>query len=173
MPRTNEALAFSTLELLQAYVSERLDRFVDHLINTGARRVAVLGSREHATWLAEEIYGFRHIPITAFIERPDRPGDFADMDVLSVTLTDDIVPTHADAVLIADDQCEQTLHKLAVQQLPLGTTIYRIYHRFPIGTKQLSTVQTVQELKPTTAKLAHPVVQEIKPCVAETMNPAQ
>ena len=127
------ALEFTPLELLQAYISERLDRLVDHMISRGERRLAVYGSREHLTWLTEQIYGGRHLPITAFIERPDRAGEFADLDAPSGAIEGGLIPEHADAVLIADDRCERALHQLAVQHAPLGTTVFRLYHRFPIG----------------------------------------
>lgn len=169
MSADNAALAFTPLELLQAYISERLDRFVDHLISTGSQRIAVLGSREHATWMVEQIHGFRYIPITAFIDRPDRPDEFADMSVPSGSLDDNIVPLHADAVLIVDDKCEQTLYKLALDRLPIGTTVYRIYHRFPIGTAPLSASASVIEAKPSAPQTSAPLMHEIKPSTADQL----
>ena len=150
MSQDHLGLSFTNLELLQAYVSERLDRLVDHMISRGDSRLAVLGSRDHIGWLQRNIYGFRYLPITALIDRPDVTGGEGDVGVPVFSLDDQVIPLHADTILVADDRCEQALHQLAIDVAPLGTTVYRIYHRFPIGVEALGSRSSgaMVEVKP-------------------------
>jgi len=164
MSQNHLGLSFTNLELLQAYVSERLDRLVDHMISRGDSRLAVLGSRGHIGWLQRNIYGFRHLPITALIDRPDYAGEPGDVGVPVFSLDDHVIPLHADTILVADDHCEQALHQLALDRAPLGTTVYRIYHRFPIGVEPLGPKDSgaIVEAKPE-ASTREQVITEPKP----------
>jgi hypothetical protein len=123
--------------LLLAYAAERIDRLINYMIATGKSRPAIFGSRAHTAWLYRNINGLRHTPIAALVHRPDRAGEFADLGVPVYAIDDPLLAERCDAVLISDDRCEMALAELAERHLPPGTTIWRLYHRMPIGAEEL------------------------------------
>jgi len=129
----HQASMFTSEEMLLAYISERLDRMVDHMVSRGSSRLGVFGSRKHAFWLQERIEGMRNLPLTAFIDRPDEREPVKDIGIPMLQIDDPSLPDHVDTVLIADDACELALHELALRHVQPGITLFRLYHRLPIG----------------------------------------
>jgi hypothetical protein len=134
----HQASAFTSEEMLLAYIAERLDRMVDHMISRGSSRLGVFGSRKHAFWLQQGIDGMRNLPLTAFIDRPDEREPVKDIGIPMLQIDDPSLPEHVDTVLIADDACELALHELALRHVQPGITLFRLYHRLPIGREPLA-----------------------------------
>ncbi len=132
-PYRHQAEQFTSQEMLLAYLAERLDRMVDHMIARGSSRLAIFGSRQHAFWLQNHITGMQNLPLTAFIDRPDETEPVRDIGIPMLQIDDPTLPEHADTILIADDACEQALHELALRHVKPGITLFRLYHRLPIG----------------------------------------
>ncbi|MFG0292920.1 MAG: hypothetical protein ACIAQF_03610 [Phycisphaerales bacterium JB065] len=132
-PYQHQAEQFTSEEMLLAYLAERLDRMVDHMIGRGSSRLAVFGSRKHAFWLQENITGMQSLPLTAFIDRPDETEPAMEIGIPMLQIDDPALPEHADTILIADDACEHALHELALRHVQPGITLFRLYHRLPIG----------------------------------------
>lgn len=128
---------FSAHEMLQAYIAERLDRMIDHMISRGSSRLAVFGSRTHAHWLHEHIDGVRTLPLTAFIDRPDELQPAPEIGIPVLQIDDQRLADLADTVLIADDRSENVLYELALRHVQPGITLFRLYHRLPIGNMPL------------------------------------
>jgi hypothetical protein len=133
----HQAEQFTAEDMLLAYLAERLDRMVDHMIGRGSSRLGVFGSRQHAFWLQEKIVGMQSLPLTAFIDRPDETEPVRDIGIPMLQIDDPSLPDHIDTLLIADDACELALHELALRHVRPGITLFRLYHRLPIGKDEL------------------------------------
>jgi len=133
----HEASIFTSEEMLLAYIAERLDRMIDHMISRASSRVGVFGSREHAFWLHEKIEGMRSLPLAAFIDRPDETRPTKEIGIPMLQIDDPGLGEVVDTILIADDRCEKGLHDLALRHVRPGITLFRLYHRLPIGEKPL------------------------------------
>ena len=127
------ASTFTSEEMLLAYIAERLDRMVDHMIGRASSRLGIFSSRQHAFWLQQRIAGMGSLPLTAFIDRPDTTEPAKDIGVPMLQIDDPSLPEHVDTILIADDHCELALHELALRHVKPGITLFRLYHRLPIG----------------------------------------
>lgn len=153
----HSASEFTSEEMLLAYIAERLDRMIDHMIARASSRLGIFGSREHAFWLQERITGMQSLPLTSFIDRPDTTEPVKDIGIPMLQIDDPTLPEHVDTILIADDRCELALHELALRHVKPGITLFRMYHRLPIGREALSPnrlsraqANTVVEAKPGT-----------------------
>ena len=129
----HSASKFSSEEMLLAYIAERLDRMIDHMISRASSRLGIFSSREHAFWLQQKIAGMQSLPLTAFIDRPDTNEPVKDIGIPMLQIDDPAIPEHVDTILIADDRCELALHELALRHVKPGITLFRLYHRLPIG----------------------------------------
>lgn len=135
----HQAEVFSSEEMLLAYLAERLDRMIDHMVSRGSSRLGVFGSRRHAFWMQERIAGVQNLPLTAFIDRPDETEPTKEIGIPMLQIDDPTLPEHVDTILIADDRCELALHELALRHVQPGITLFRLYHRLPIGSDALGT----------------------------------
>lgn len=133
----HSASQFTSEEMLLAYIAERLDRMIDHMIGRASSRLGVFGDRRHAFWLQQKIAGMQSLPLTAFIDRPDTTEPVKDIGIPMLQIDDPALPEHVDTVLIADDRCELALHELALRHVKPGITLFRLYHRLPIGREAL------------------------------------
>ncbi len=134
----HQAESFTSEEMLLAYLAERLDRMIDHMVSRGSSRLGIFGSRRHAFWMQERIAGVQSLPLTAFIDRPDETEPVREIGIPMLQIDDPTLPEHVDTILIADDACEHTLHELALRHVKPGITLFRLYHRLPIGREALA-----------------------------------
>lgn len=138
-PFLHAAHDYTAEELLLVHIADRLEVMAERMVAAGHSRIALFGSREHAIWAWQRIEALSTLPIVAFIDRPDRPGERRDIGVPVFQIDDPLVPETIDTVLVMDDRCERALRDLAERHLPPRVLVFTVYDRLAIGGEPLST----------------------------------
>jgi len=137
-PFLHAAHDYTAEELLLVHIADRLEVMAERMVEAGHSRIALFGSREHAIWAWQRIEALSTLPIVAFIDRPDRPGERRDIGVPVFQIDDPRVADTADTVLVMDDRCERALRDLAERHLPPGVLVFTVYDRLAIGGEPLA-----------------------------------